>query len=234
MDSVKEYYNLLYGNHKMNAQRQYPNEEFIRFFSKYLKQNPDSYVLELGCGLCSNIIPLLECNFKNVYGIDISEESIKLATERLCRKNMKANLILGDCTKYLFDSDMYFDAIADVFSMCCLNTNELKNLIEHIYNSLNDEGLFYSFYPSKNSVAFTNHEPSVLIDDSTLNGIYRKSSPYYGNYYNFRFMYPYEYKSLLENNGFEVVEMNTISRNHNMKETFEHISIIARKVNKNI
>ena len=113
--------------------------------------------------------------------------------------------------------------------MYSMNNNNFKMLIENIFSSLNENGLFYSFFPSKNSIAFTNHYPSKLIDDSTLDGIKRTSSPYYGNFYTFRFMYPFEYKNLLENNGFEVLEMNTITRNHNMKETFEWISIVAKK-----
>ena len=33
----------------------------------------------------------------------------------------------------------------------------------------------------------------------------------------------------MSENGFEVIELNTINRNHNMKENFEHISITAKK-----
>lgn len=42
-------------------------------------------------------------------------------------------------------------------------------------------------------------------------------------------MYPLEYKLLLEKYNFKVLEINTIIRNHNLKETFEHISITAIK-----
>ena len=43
-------------------------------------------------------------------------------------------------------------------------------------------------------------------------------------------MYPFEYKNILESNGFKVIELNTITRNYNMKETFEWISIVAQKI----
>lgn len=231
-NNTENYYDNLYNELEMDAQRLYPNEEFIRFFSKYLKKKENKTeikVIELGCGLCSNLIPVIENKF-NVYGIDLSKESIKLSNIRLTNLGLKANLLAADCLLENFGFTTNFDAVIDVFSMCCLNTDEFKKLLTNVYNSLNNNGLFYSFFPSKNSQAFTNHYPSMLIDDSTLNGIYRKDSPYYGNFYNFRFMYPYEYKTLLEDNGFEVIELNTITRNHDMKETFEHISITAKKV----
>lgn len=230
--NVESYYEKLYNDSQMDAQRLYPNEEFIRFFSKYLKKNQNKSklnVIELGCGLCSNLIPLIE-NIINVYGIDISKECIKLSNDRLNILGLKAILQVSDCLQDNFGFNIKFDAVIDVFSMNCLNTNQFEKLLKNIYNSLNVGGLFYSYFPSKNSQAFTNHHPAKLLDDSTLNGIYRKDSPYYGNFYNFRFMYPYEYKSLLENKGFEVIELNTLTRNYNMKETFEYISITAKKI----
>ena len=215
----------------MNAQRLYPNEDFIRFFCKYLKNEKNKNkidIIELGCGLCSNLIPVIEDKF-NVYGIDISEESINLSRQRLQCLNLDATLLVANCLENNFGFNKKFNAIIDVFSMSCLNTSDFKILLKNIYNSLENNGYFYSFFPSKNSQAFTNHHPAKLIDNSTLNGIYRKDSPYYGNFYNFRFMYPYEYKYLLEENGFEVIELNTITRNYNMKEFFEYISITAKK-----
>ena len=230
MEDVKKFNELEYIKYKLNAQRLYPNEEFIRFFSKYIKKMDKSVkILELGHGVGSNLIPILQNSFINVNGIDISKESVKCTKERFDKLGLKCNLISGNCLNLNTSFNYKFDVIFDVFSMYSMNNNNFKMLIENIFSSLNENGLFYSFFPSKNSIAFTNHYPSKLIDDSTLDGIKRTSSPYYGNFYTFRFMYPFEYKNLLENNGFEVLEMNTITRNYNMKETFEWISIVAKK-----
>lgn len=230
-NDVEEFYEKQFNEMGLNAQRLYPNEEFIRFFSKYVKNKKDkksTKIIELGCGLSSNLIPVIENGF-DTYGIDISKESIELSKKRLENLKLKANLIIGNCLDQNFGCHFKFDVIIDVFSMCCFNEQKFLELLKNIYNSLNDDGLFYSFFPSKNSQAFANHQPSKLIDNSTLNGIYRESSPYYGNFYTFQFLYPYEYKNLLEKVGFEVIELNTISRNHNMQEIFEHISITAKK-----
>jgi|SaaInlStandDraft_5_1057022.scaffolds.fasta_scaffold40345_2 SAM-dependent methyltransferase len=230
-NDVEEFYENQFNEMGMSSQRLYPNEEFIRFFSKFVKNNRDkssTKIIELGCGLSSNLIPVIENGFET-FGIDISKESIELSKNRINNLNLKANLIVGNCLNKNFGFDFKFDIVFDVFSMYCFNEENFLELLKNIYDSLNEDGLFYSFFPSKNSQAFTNHKPAKLIDNSTLNGIYRETSPYYGNFYTFQFLYPYEYKNLLEKVGFEVIELNTISRNHNMQETFEHISITSKK-----
>lgn len=229
---VKNFYENQFKELGLESQRLYPNEEFIRFFSKYIKNKRDkktTKIIELGCGLASNLIPLIYNGF-DTYGIDISKESIELSNNRLNKLGIQSNLIVGNCLSKNFGFDFKFDIVFDVFSMCCFNEKDFLELLRNIYNSLNEGGLFYSFFPSKNSQAFTNHDPAKLIDNSTLNGIYRKTSVYYGNFYTFQFLYPFEYKNLLEQVGFEVIELNTISRNHNMQEIFEHISITAKKI----
>lgn len=232
--AVKDFYNSSYKELSLEAQRLFPSEAFVRFFSKYVKKiknksKENINIIELGCGICSNLIPVIQEGYK-CYGIDISEKCIDICKKRLDVMSLSAELLAVNCLEKNFGFNIKFDVIFDVFSMYCLNTNDFKKLLKNIYNSLNDEGYFYSFFPSKNSIAFTNHKPAKLVDEDTLNGIYREDSPYYGNFYNFRFMYPLEYKSLLEKNGFEVIELNTITRNYNMKETFEYISITAKKM----
>lgn len=237
--SVVDWYESNYKTHKLKSQRMYPNEEFIRFLSKYflclnLNERKTKKILELGSGLGSNLIPIINEGLQ-AYGIDISKQSINLTRQRFNELNMSgllkggADLLDCNCLEFDIKYSFKFDGIIDIFSMYCLTTKDFEDLLQKIYNKLNHGGYFYSFFPSKNSVAFINHQPSKLIDNSTLNGIYRESSPYFGNFYNFRFMYPLEYKLLLEKYNFKVLEINTIIRNHNLKETFEHISITAIK-----
>lgn len=236
---VEEWFEEDYKTCKLNTHEMYPNQEFLRFLSKYflclnLNERKTKKILELGCGLGSNLIPIINENL-HAYAIDISKKCIDLTKQRLkdlCLSGQLkggANLLSCNCLEIDTHYDFKFDGIVDIFSLYCLTTIEFKNLLQKIYNKLNTGGLFYSFFPSKNSTTFTNYKPAKLIDDSTLNGIYRETSPYFGNFYNFRFMYPLEYKLLLEKYKFKVLEINTIIRNDNLKETFEYISITAIK-----
>ena len=138
------FYEELYKKSKLNSQRLYPNEEFIRFFSKFLKNKKDIKVIELGSGLASNLIPLIEEGI-DVYGIDISLESIKLAQERIDKLGLKASLEHCDCLKDNFGFNIIFDAVIDVFSMNCLNTSDFQTLLKNVYNNLKPGGLFYFF-----------------------------------------------------------------------------------------
>jgi len=88
----------------------------------------------------------------------------------------------------------------------------------------------FSYFPSKASDAFLNHSPSKLPDASTLNGIYRKDSPFSGNHYPFRFMHPEEYKNALNAHGFKVDYLETLTRTYRSTgEQFQHIVVEASK-----
>jgi len=68
------------------------------------------------------------------------------------------------------------------------------------------------------------------IDEFTLNGIYRKDSPFYGNFYPFRFETEARLKETLAANGFVVKYCETITRSYyDSKELFQHISIEVEK-----
>ena len=83
--------------------------------------------------------------------------------------------------------DSSVDLIADVFSSNCLNIKEHNEFIKQIKRVLRPSGRYFLYTPGKGSDAFKNHHPAKLLDANTLNGIYRKDSPYVGNEYSFRF-----------------------------------------------
>jgi len=128
-------------------------------------------------------------------------------------------------------SEASFDAVADVFSAYSLNEKDFEICLHEVHRVLSPGGKFFSYTPSKMSDAFKNHEPSELIDASTLNGIHRESSPFYGNYYPFRFVFPDEYQNIFEANGFKVDYLETVSRSYNKEvELFQHVVIEATKL----
>lgn len=255
-ENIKKFNDTQYQERGLNAQRYYPNEEFIKFMMCYLlkKQNEHNKplkTLDIGVGIGSNLLPLLEHNF-NTWGIDISQYSLNFSKQRFLDKLMYQSVIMENITKNNTSNqetynnnkiikllhnnfitveipNNFFDAIYDVFSSYTLPETDFNKYIKKIYDWLTPGGLYFTYYPSKNSDAFNNYIPSELIDSSTLNGIHRKTSPYYGNNYPFGFKYPHEIKNLFENNGFEVIYLETITKTYNLYEKFEFVSMIVKK-----
>jgi SAM-dependent methyltransferase len=97
----------------------YPDEGIVRFTARYLKRRLgiDAWdarrkvgrVLDAGCGNGRHVVFLAEQGF-DVYGIDISEEAIEIASAWLAKEGLKANLQVGDLRKLPFAND-YFDVV---------------------------------------------------------------------------------------------------------------------------
>ena len=234
IDIVRNWYQSSYQIYKSKAQRKYPNEEMIRFlgrnlFSIPMNERSNIRILDLGCGNGANTQVLCKEGF-DVYGLDISSEAVDLCRMNLDKWGLKANLRVADMSKLDYP-DNYFDVIIDVFSGYCLDGERFGRFIKSVYRCLKPDGLFFSYYPSKNSDAFTNYLPAQKIDACTLSGIYRDDSPYSGNHYNFRFMYPKEYEQVILKNGMKLKYLETIGRTYRkMTEYFEHIVIVGQKI----
>lgn len=142
---------------------------------------------------------------------------------------VSANLKVGSMTELAYQ-DISFDAVLDVFSSNCLGESDFEKFLQETRRVLKVGAKFFSYFPSKASDTFLNHSPSELLDSSTLNGIYRKDSPFSGNHYAFRFMHPEEYKNALNKHGFKVDYIETVTRSYrSMNEQFEHIVVEASK-----
>jgi len=97
----------------------YPTEGVVRFSARYLRRRVgiEEYdiksnvrrILDAGCGNGKHVVFFAEQGFK-VYGVDISEEAIKIASAWLSLKRLKATLQVGDITSLPFP-DQYFDVI---------------------------------------------------------------------------------------------------------------------------
>ncbi|EGP06598.1 hypothetical protein CSIRO_3854 [Bradyrhizobiaceae bacterium SG-6C] len=124
-----------------------------------------------------------------------------------------------------------FSAVVDVFSAYCLNENEFSCYLDEVERVIKPGGRFFSYAPSKNSDAFKNYEPAKKIDESTLDGIARMTSPYVGNAYPFRFVSQTEFAAALYARGFEVVSNERVARSYRTgEEYFEFVSISAQKL----
>ena len=92
-------------------------------------------------------------------------------------------------------------------------------------------GLFFAYEASKNSSVFKDYLPAKKIDEHTLDGVHRKTSPFYGNKHTFHFWEKEEFRSALINKGFSVEYLeNTRKSYYQNTEQFEYLTVYARKL----
>jgi len=233
MNKQKDWYEKSYRNSGFNAQRRYPNEELLRFmganyFDKEIKNRKNIKILEVGCGSCSNLWMISKEGF-DTYGLDLSNESLKLGQKMLNKWGVEAKLQQGSFLELPYDNNT-FDVVIDVFSMNCVQHSDFLIAIDEAYRVLKKGGIFFSYTPSKASDAFINYLPAEKIDAFSLSGIYREGSPFSGNHYPFHFWEKQEYQELLIKKGFIMQSVETVKKSYSDgEEFFEHISLTAKK-----
>jgi|TARA_B110000037_G_scaffold191995_1_gene225870 SAM-dependent methyltransferase len=205
---ISKKYELGYKKYGEGYQRKYPNEELCRFigrrFSGYNKlQKKKIKVLEVGCGPGGNLWMLAYEKF-DVYGLDISTTSIKLAKKNLFEKKLKAKLFVSDMINLNFKNS-FFDVIIDVFSSCHLNQKDGTLFISQVSKKLKKNGIFFSYFPSKKSKFFTSNFKKKFSDENTISKIFNKNQVYGNDVLPMRFMSKNEYKSLLKKNSLKVI-----------------------------
>jgi len=235
MSNVKIFYDKIYRSEGFKAQRLYPNEELLRFlgvnfFSKTVKKDRKNIkVLEVGCGSCANLWMISKEGF-DAYGIDISKEALNLGQQMLGNWQVKANLQIGDFLELPYENEN-FDIIIDVISMYCVNHQDSIKGISEVYRTLKKGGLFFAYEASKNSSVFKDYLPAKKIDEHTLDGVHRKTSPFYGNKHAFHFWDKEEFRSALINKGFSVEYLETTRKSYYQNtEQFEYLTVYARKI----
>ena len=231
-ENTEKFYDKEYGEKGLDAQRRWPNEEFCRFmgrnfFVKPAYERKSTSILEVGCGTGANLRLLAEEGF-DAYGIELSHEAVR-RIPNLLGKQAGYNVVCGNMMELPWGND-YFSGIVDVFSSYCLNETEFAVFVDEIYRTLEKGGLYFSYIPSKDSEAFSDFTPAGKIDKSTLDGIRRKTSPYYGNFYPFRFMDEEDVARFFDKERFEILYMEKVSRTYGMgKEQFGFLVFEAAK-----
>lgn len=109
---------------------------FLKSFDK------DINILELGCGPGYLLDYLKLKGFKNFKAIDISNEQIELA------KAKGHNVKVDDVFLYLKNSSEKFDAIFAFDLVEHFTKDELLELTDLVFNSLNNEGLLFIRTPN--------------------------------------------------------------------------------------
>lgn len=236
MKNVKKWYEESYKKSGFKAQRQYPNEELLRFlgvnfFNKIDKNNrKEVKILEVGCGSCANLWMIAKEGF-DAYGVDISDESLKLGKKMLDNWQVSATLQQGSFENLPF-KDNSFDVVVDVLSMSCNDHKGFLQGLNEVYRVLNKNGLFFTYTPNQNSDSFKNYKPAIKIDEWTLNGLYRKDGFGAGNHYPFHFWDKKTLQESLINSGFKIEVLESLSRSYrDGVEIFESYLCHAKKLN---
>jgi len=136
--------------------------KIIEFFRK----NNVKMVLDLGCGTGGHMVCLVKHGFK-VYGIDISEEGIKVAKKLLEENNLKADLKVGSVYKKLPYKDNFFDAIISIRVIHHAGIKDIRKLINEIKRILKPNVLIFitvrKKIPERNRLRFKLIDPRTYV-----------------------------------------------------------------------
>ena len=139
------------------------DHKYLSFFSSYPK---DSQILELGCGRGFMLEYLRKNGYKNLKGIDISEEQIKFSHQK------EFDVEVANAIDYLAQSKGKFDIIIALDFIEHFHKEELVTLFEEIYNKLDEAGLFLFHTPNGQSIL----SPNLVYGDLTHLTIFTPNS----------------------------------------------------------
>ena len=225
-DKYAKFYNLIYKDKDYNAECDFLESIFIDYGNKSIKN-----ILDVGCGTGGHLFPLFQRGYK-ITGVDISDEMLKIAKEKIQESNLNIILKKGDIKKLILDS--FFDAVISMFSVISYQT-ENKNVVStfrNIRKHLKPGGLFiFDFWfgpavlnlkPSERIKIINKNKDSIIrFAEPTLNilkqtteikyTILRIRNNYVMNKVNethlMRHFFPQEIEYLLKENGFRLIKL---------------------------
>ncbi|WP_099203472.1 class I SAM-dependent DNA methyltransferase [Miniphocaeibacter massiliensis] len=122
----------------------------VNWISEVLPKEKYKEILDLGCGPGIYCELLKERGYK-VTGVDLSRNSINYAIKSAKEKRLDINYIVADYLEWKFPKEK--NLITMIYcDFGVLSTKERKTILNKIYNSLDEEGvfLFDVFTPIKN------------------------------------------------------------------------------------
>ena len=233
MKNLKKYYEKNYKKKGIKFQREYPNEEFVRFISRNFSQlkkinKKKIKILETGCGSGGNIWMLAEQGF-DTYGIDLSSHSVRIAKNYLKKRKLKSNIIKGDMLNLPY-KDNFFDSIVDIFSSCHLTTKQSSEFLKNCNKKLKKNGLFFSYFPSNKSKMY-NNKNNVFLDKNTIYNNMKVKTVYKINNFPLRFLSKKDYLKILKQKKFKVTYSEELTKSYfNGHDHFTFNVIEAKKL----
>ena len=124
---------------KFNSRKPYQQH----IISNHFPKNKDVSIIDLGCGHGSFIYFIKQAGFKNVTGIDISQEEVDLA-----HQNGIKEIKQGDIETYLTSTKDRYDVILLMDVLEHLESQCAMDLLEKINNILNPKGKLILHVPN--------------------------------------------------------------------------------------
>lgn len=210
--------------------------EWVEFTKKYVSK--DNTILDLACG-SGTLASLLSVEGYSVDGLDLSSEMISLANDKFKAYHILNELYVCDMTNFKLDKKYdcitcYFDSINHLPTL-----DDVKNMINCVYNHLEDDGVFIfdvfskSKYEAMNNTEITEEfddftytwkmnikEPNILIHDINI-----KSDVNIHEVYN---EYYYDINSFIDLNKFDIIKICG-DFNDDFQEDDERVLVVLKK-----
>jgi ubiquinone/menaquinone biosynthesis C-methylase UbiE len=123
----------------------WPFPEVISSLLNLSRENEilDKTVLEVGCGVGNNIIPIGKLGFE-AYGIDISDYAILESKKRSLQENVRIELTSGSIEKLPYESN-FFSFVIDRSVLTCTSPEIITKSLNEIFRVLKPGGFFMAF-----------------------------------------------------------------------------------------
>lgn len=116
------------------------------YYGDFLPESREAEIMEIGCGSGGLIYWLNSLGYKNVLGIDFSQEQVEEA-----KKMGIMNVILGDFEKFLDKKEDIYDCIIARDVIEHFNKEEILDIFNSIHNSLKPNGCLIIQTPNAES-----------------------------------------------------------------------------------
>ncbi len=126
-----------------------PDTYLVRLVSAWPKIH--GRVLEIGCGTGTNLIWLARQGFR-VTGLDVSEEAIAIARQRVTEARVEADLFCADFLEDAVEDRFLFIFDRGCFHSACPLPEQRSRFVDRVADCLEEDGLWFSLIGNRDDV----------------------------------------------------------------------------------
>ncbi len=227
-----------------------PYERWIAYMDRFISQK-NTKVLDLACGTGTITEKLLEKGY-DVTGVDLSEEMLAVAAEKLSRRGYNIPLFTQDMAELAIDET--FDAVTIFCDSLnyVVDENDVKETFARVYHHLNEGGLFFfdvhslfkiheifidkTFTVDEEEIAliwncFAGETPNTVEHEMTF-FVQDEQEDYYHRFDEIHIQRTFStetYEQWLEEVGFQVISITSDYGDSEVEKDSERIFFVARK-----